>query len=309
MLQKLLILLISIVFSTMMGCNSSAPTPTSIPIATQVSQGIVIGTISDEPAKKVNNFQPLANYLAAHLADFGIGVGNVKIAPDVETMAQWLKSGAVDLYIDTLYPTMIVAEQSGAQSILCSREDSITGYRTVFFATTTSGLLSITDLKGHMLALEGNFSTVGYMLPMAYLTETGLKPIEKQSVAATVSPNEVGYVFSSNDMNTIQWVIRNKVTAGVVSSQNFQNIPSETRSQLTILAETEIVPRQIIMARPGMQADLLKAIKTKFIEINQTEDGKRALESLGKTTQFDEFPGKEMTLARMQELYKLIKHQ
>ena len=68
--------------------KSAAPlTPEATPILT-ASGIIVVGDISTEPAKRIERFQPFADYLAIQLNEIDIGVGEVKIAPDMETMAQ-----------------------------------------------------------------------------------------------------------------------------------------------------------------------------------------------------------------------------
>ena len=77
---------------------------------------ITIGDIDPgDPAKKINRFQPLADYLARELEDFGFTEGRVAIARDIEEMARFLEEGVVDVYLDSAYPTLAVQELSGAR--------------------------------------------------------------------------------------------------------------------------------------------------------------------------------------------------
>ncbi len=195
MLHNLIVKLgLLVLLTSLVGCgtqssslpDSSVPTvpppspTTTLQAPTTPSKPLVIGDISDKPAKKVAQIQPLADYLATHLTDFGTGIGEVKIAPDMQTMVHWLQSGEVDLYFDSPYPAMVISDQSGAQPILRRWKDGVADYHAVIFTRTDSGLSSMSDLKGQMVGFEDSFSTSGYLLPAATLLETGLKPVEQK---------------------------------------------------------------------------------------------------------------------------------
>lgn len=124
------------------------------------SSGIlVLSDISEEPTKKINSFHPLADYLAANLAEFGIGSGMVKIARGPETIAGWLMSGEADLYFDSTYPAMIVCNESGGLPILRRWKDGVSEYKTLFFALSSSGLNTLHDLNGQIISFEDTVST------------------------------------------------------------------------------------------------------------------------------------------------------
>ena len=99
------------------GCTQTAdPTPEP---ETAVVDGLtlILGDISDEPAETINGTQPTANYLAAQLSEYGITDSEVKIAPDLETMIQWMQAGEVDLYFDSPYPVLVISRAPGAGGV------------------------------------------------------------------------------------------------------------------------------------------------------------------------------------------------
>lgn len=289
------------------GCAAdAAPTPETVTAVPADGRAIVFGDISDEAAETIEGTQPLADFLAAQLGEQGITRGEVKIAPDIETMIQWMKDGEVDLYFDSSYPVLVISDETGATPILRRFRFGVPEYHSVFITRQDSELSSLEDLRGQMVAFEESFSTSGYMLPLAFLIENNMNPVEKASPELSVASDEVGYVFSTADDSTIQWVISGNVPAGVIDNVTFSRLPEETQAELKIIAETEDVPRQMVLVRPGMDAELVAAIRAELLAAEETEEGQAALEAF-QTTEFAEFEeGVEATLARMRELYEMV---
>ena len=310
MLFKLLgqLTLLGIV-TALVSCNSTqTPTSTSASSTTpQAKKVIVIADVSNNPAKKIKRFQPMADYLAANLSQFDIGAGEVKVAPDLDTAIKWLKAGEVDIYFDSPYPAMRVSDESGAQPILRRWKGGKADYYTVIFTMANRGITSIADLKGKMIAFDEPSSTSGYLLPMVYLLKSGLKPVEKSSTS-TLAADEVGYIFSDDDENTIQWVISGKVAAGAVDITTFMEIPEESRAAMKKLAETEKVARHVVMVKSGMAPAEVEAIKTVLIGMDKTPEGKKVLKEFEETAKFDNFQTKG-DITRMRELYEQVKNR
>ena len=146
----------------------------------QNQQTIVLGDISENPQKKIQRFKPLADYLAINLSELNIEKGHVKIAPNINTMIQWLKSGEVNLYFDSPYPAMLANDRAGAIPILRRWKKGSAEYHSVIFSMKKSGINSLSELKGKMIAFDDRRSTSGYRLPLFELFEAGLNPIEKK---------------------------------------------------------------------------------------------------------------------------------
>lgn len=308
--QKLLMLVSWLGLLMLVGCAAPpaattaapSPSPSLAPVGTKT---LVIGEVSDDPAKKIKRFQPLADYLAANLGAHGVGSGEVKIAPDLATMARMLEVGEVDLYFDSPYPAMVVNELSGATPILRRWKGGAADYFTVFFTRSDSGITTLADLQGRMLAFEDTYSTSGYFLPMTHLLAAGMQPAEKPDENQAVQLNEIGYVWSGDEENTVQWVLSGKVVAGAVDHQTFAAVPPETRTALTVLAETARMPRHMVLARPNSDAALVEAIKTVLTGMDKTPDGQAVLEQFEETARFDALPP-EVTLEAMRPLYRQV---
>ena len=230
----------------------------------------------------------------------------LKIAPDLNTMIQWMKDGEVDLYFDSPYPALVISQETGAKPILRRLKYGVDQYHSVFITKADSEFDNLVDLSGQMVAFEEAFSTSGYMLPLAFLIENNMNPSLKSSLDTAVSQDEVGYVFSTADNTTIQWIISGKVPVGVTDNVTFGRLPEETQAELKIIAETEDVPRQLVLVAADISAPLTEKIKEVLLAMDDTEAGQEALDVF-LTTEFDEFPdGAQKSLERMGELYILV---
>ena len=273
----------------------------------EIKRPIVLGDISDDPAEVIEGTQPLADYLAAELSNYGITEGKVKIAASADEMAQLMANGEVDLYFDSVFPATFISDKSGARPILRRWRFGVDEYHTVIFTRADNGITSIDELPGHILALDSPYSTSGFLLPAVYLSEAELKLVGKRSYNDPVSGDELGFVFSYDDENTLQWVLSGLVTVGATDDYNYDiAFPASIRDNLVVLARTESVPRQVVVVRANMDSDLLDTIIQVLTTAHETEAGQAALGPF-QTTRFDEFPdGIESTEERMREMMEIV---
>ncbi len=266
---------------------------------------IVLADISDNPQKKIRRFQPLADYLAANLSEFDRG--KVKIAPDMDTLLAWLKSGEVDIYVDSPYPAMLAMNGAGAKPILRRWKKGQAEYFSLIFTISDRDINSLSDLQGKTIAFEEPFSTTGYMLPLGELLESGLDLREQSLPDSSVPDNLVGYVFSYEDENSIEWLLSGKVAAAAIDNRNFDKLSPEIKEQVIVLAETEKIARNLVMVRGDLPPEEIEAISSVLLAMDRTDEGKIVLEKFSRTTKFDQIPTTE-SLNRIQELYQQTQH-
>lgn len=307
--QRYIFLVCSIFFIlAIVSCTSYAESTDSIEQTPIISGNnpIVVGDVSNRIDEVTVFWQPFADYLAAKLANQGITHGVVRVAPDLNTMSDWLRTGEVDIYIDSLYPSIVVSSTSDSEILLRHWRDYVEEYHSVFFTTMESGISSLADLQGRIVAYDRPFSTSGYFLPTIYLIENGFSLVEVSERNSTVRDDNIGYIFANDDINVINWVIAGHVDVGVTNNFEYAYIPEQTRDKLLIIAETESVPSQVVSVRPDIEEGLVTALTTTLIQMDGEEDGLVVLQQI-ETQRFDNLPNEtDEFMSRMDGLLSMV---
>lgn len=224
----------------------------------------------DTPARRSERLQPLADYLARGLTEFGIERGRVKIARDLEQMAGYLRDGSVDLYLDSVYPTLAVRDLAGTR-VLLRRWVLDVGEYASLIVTAADDVRSLADLRGRIVAFQEDYSTSGFLLPASLLLDRGfaLRPVSGPRVP--IAASEIGYVFSHDEENTIEMVVNGTAAAGAIHDQEFDSLPPDLQAQLRILDRSPTVPRQLLSARPGLEPDLVATVETLLLALRDAD--------------------------------------
>lgn len=271
---------------------------------------LVIGSVSHEPADEIRKFQPLADYLARHLAEHGVDQGKVVVVRGMKEMAQRLRSGEVDIYIDSAFPSIVVSRLSDSRILLRRWKKGRAEYRSVIFVRNDSPIQAVSDLSGQVIAFEEPYSTSGYFLPKSALLQTGLKLTEQAGAGAPAKAGEAGYVFAMDDSNIPVWVLRGKVGAGAMDDASFAKLPPQRRDNLRVVHQTAALPRHLVSVRKGLDPRLVNGIKAVLLAMEHSEEGRQVLQKFEMTTRFDELPGgPEKALAPLLVLTKEIERE
>jgi phosphonate transport system substrate-binding protein len=216
------------------------------------------------------------------------------VADSIPQMAAFAREGRVDLHIDSLFPALAVSRLSGSQLLLRRWKKGVGDYYSVMFVRKDSGIDRLEDLKGRSIAFEEPFSSSGYFLPKMVLAEAGYQLVRVQEALDPVSRDEVGYVFSNDDENTMVWVLRGKITAGAMDQENYLKYARNHLDRLQIIHQTFSLPRHVVSYRADLPASLVARVKEILLEMDQSEEGKKVLQAFEKTTKFDELSARAL---------------
>jgi phosphonate transport system substrate-binding protein len=250
---------------------------------------ITVGFISSSPVEETRRFSPFASYLARQLQSEGIGKGKAVAASGIEAMSSLLRMSRADIYIDGFFPTMAVSRLSGSKLLLRRWKDGSSESKSVIFTRKDSGLVLVEHLGGKVIAFEEPFASAGYFFPKVELLKISFQVLANRAGAEPVKGEEVRYVFSRGDTNTIYMVANGQVAAGAVDDQKYRAL-AKNLDGLKILHESGSFPRQIVSHRADFPVNLLAKIKNVLLHMDRTEEGRNVLREFGNTAKFDEIP-------------------
>ena len=313
-MKKNLYLVTIIIFALIAaGCGTSAPEVVEqapvAPVNASPEQTITIGVVSDDPADEIATFQPLADYLAQKLADQNILAGKVVVTATLEDMEAKLKSGEVDLFFESPYGAVQAYENASAIPMLRRWKGGIGEYYSVIVSLNSGSVNQISDLKGGMVAFEDVGSTSGYILPKALFVSQGFTATEKQEATSSVEVEEIGYFFAGSTENAFALLLDGRIDAVAMQLDDYEEFPTDQKDQTKVIAQTQAVPRHMVMASPTLDDAFRQAISAVLLDMENSEEGLAMLALTEETTRFDQFPplGPEGTMKELEELFSFVR--
>lgn len=273
-----------------LACGRAADAPA--PAATErAGRVLTVGSISLTPSVEHEVAEPFARVLASRLEAAGVVSGRSVVADSVGAMAELLRSGEVDVYIDSPFPAALVARRSGAVPVLARRKQGVAEYHGVLFARRDSGIASPADLRGRMVAFGEPFSTASYLLPKASLAVAGERMERFDDPAAEVPADRIGYVLSGDAETSMVWVLKGKVDAGAINADYLDEMAGARMDEIAVILRTPPVPRNVVCLRPGLEPGLATAVERALLELTATAEGRRSLVAFRGTERFERMPG------------------
>ncbi len=282
--------------------TSSTESPTATASGT-----LTFGAVSLNPASEYETFLPFAQHVAAQMGEFGIGRGRVVVVDSMSKMVEELRSGTVDVFIDSPFPVGFVSTRTEIEVILRRWKRGTQVYRSAIFARSDGAVAAPDDLVGKMIAFGEPYSTSGFLLPKADLVAMDLRMTRFEDAAASVPPDRVGYVFSEDAETTMFWVLNEKVVAGAVNLDYYEDLAGSRIDELRLIHTSEEVPRNLVSVRGDLDRRIVEGLTTTLLNLGLSEAGRQVMENFEETSRFDEFPGGgELAIEKIIDLMQYV---
>ena len=178
-------------------------------------------------------------------------------------------------------------------------------YYSILFRKRDGGVTRLEDLRGKIVAFEDPGSTSGYFLPKVLLLKKGFRLTEKPALEAKIGPKEIGYIFTHSTHKSIELVLAGKAAAGAFSNDDYGRLDDKGKAALSVLAETETFPRNLVSIRKDLDNATTQRLKEVLLGMHEDPEGRKILERFDGTAKFDALPGGEEAVRRkLVELYR-----
>lgn len=249
---------------------------------------LVFGRIHDDPVRSIRDRQEFVDFIAKKLAPLGYTGGRILVLDKIQLLAQALKEGKVDLYHDSVVPTMVLSKWAGSIPILRQWKYGEAEYEGVIVVKKSSGINTIADLRGKVVAFEEPHSTSASILPRMLLEENKLKQVQLKS-PGPVNPDTVGYIYGA-DGSAVNVLLTGRVDAATSIPREIERLKPEVRDSLRVIGKSRRVPRQLMAVNKDLDPKVVKSLKELLIAMDKDAEGQGVLVRQQNTTKFDDIP-------------------
>jgi len=261
-----------------------------VPSEAQATE-LVIGKVSSNPKKHYRRLKPIADYVAAQMADLGITGAKVLMAKNDQQLTRYLRQGRIDWVTETPFATVVYQDAGVAEPLVRKWKKGVSEYHTIFITRRDSGIRSLADLAGRTIAFEDPGSTTAFLVPYATLVEQGQDLVELASPRETAPADRIGYVFSNEEINTSTWVHKGIVDAGAYSNLDWEtkdHLPQHYQEDMIIFHSSDPLPRAIESVRRDLDPRIKARLRSILLNLHNDPNAKDILQAYQKTTRFDE---------------------
>src|SRR6266576_1651901 len=182
---------------------------------------------------------------------------------------------------------------------ICGRwKSGMAEYRSLIATRKDSGISRLEGLRGKIIAFKDPESTSGYFLPKFFLQRNGFKLKQMASMNAQVPATEVGYIFADNSEKLFDLIFAKQVAAGAISDDDFARLDDQKKASLTILGQTDLLPRHLVSVRKDLPAAASERLSRILQSMHENSEGGKILQKTDQTSKFDALPGGEEAMRR-----------
>lgn len=222
--------------------------------------------------RQMERYNPLARYLSKQI---GMDV-EMKILSRYGNIIDNFTSNGLDGAFFGSFTYALAHAKLGVEVVARPEDQNGTStYYGLIFIRRDSGYKNSRDLKGKRFAFVDKATTAGYLLPLDFFREQGIKDYR------TFFSERY---FTGSHEDAIYDVLNGKADIGAAKNTVYFRLAKEdTRivSELALLARSPDVPENALALRKDLDASLKEKVKESLLAMDSDPEGSKVLRQLG----------------------------
>jgi phosphonate transport system substrate-binding protein len=206
----------------------------------------------------------------------------ISIPPSYVAVVEAFGTKRADIAAINTFGYVLAHEKYGAEARLVTVRFGETTYKAQFLAKAGGKIKKLADLNGKKIAFVDPASVSGYLLPLKYLQDRGIKPKET--------------MFAMRHDNVVSMIYQGQVDAGATfysppAENDIQDARRLVRAQypdvekkIAIIALTSPIPNDPVVFRKDMPEEMKKTIAAALIRFAASPEGLVVLKKLSSVT-------------------------
>ena len=153
--------------------------------------------------------------------------------------------------------------------------DGTSSYYGYILVRKDSGIKNISDMKGKSIAFVEKATTAGYVFPMAYFKENGIKDIDKYFSE---------HYFTGSHDAAIHALLNEKVDIACAKNTVYEILARDNpgiKDELYIIARSSDVPSNGLGLRKELAYGVKEELKSALLNMHSDPEGKKVLKEFG----------------------------
>ncbi len=153
--------------------------------------------------------------------------------------------------------------------------DGTSTYQGRLFVRKDSGIRGVEDVRGKRMAFVDRATTAGYLFPLAWLREHGIR---------RPAGFFAEYYFTGSHDAAIAAVLDRKADIGAAKHSVYERVRQanpRVDQELEVIAESPPVPSNGLCVRADLEPDLQKALRRALLELERDPEGAKVLAQIG----------------------------
>lgn len=248
---------------TMLALAAAGAVSLATPLAAQDTALRLAFIPQENPEKLLGDIEAISGWLASEIGVPVEGFVTIDHAAAVEA----LRNGDADISFMGALPFVLAEAEIGAVPLLSEVYRDAPSYTGRIFVRRDSGIGTLADLRGRDIAFADPISESGYLYPLAEFVEARL--IDGPGAAEAF----FGRVFFAGGyQQAMQAMAEGLVDAAGASQYADLLLTPQQQAQVTWIAESPPIPSHVVIARPGLDAEVQDRFTNAMLRLNEPEN-------------------------------------